>query len=271
VTTTDTRAFVVGAMGVEVGVEVSGDRAGDVLARLPSLWEHCRPADQGTPEALVRVVHDSDAAVCAAADAGAVSGTHLEDLLQLLTQRVTVAAIDALAGRRFMLHAACLADPRSGRAVAFVAPGGTGKTTLARTLGRGRWYVTDETLVVDDDLAVTPYPKPLSIRRAPTSPYKDETPPSTLGLVPPGGPVRLAALCLLERSDEHDGEPLVDRLGTLDAIVALVPQLSHLPRMERPLQRLAALVESLGGVHRVTYRDAAELAVLVDEWLAVAG
>ena len=81
--------------------------------------------------------------------------------------------------------------------------------------------------------------------------------------------MRLVALCLLERSDDHGGPACTEQLGTLDAIVALVPQLSHLPRMERPLQRLAALVESLGGVHRVTYRDAADVAGVVDDWLGV--
>jgi hypothetical protein len=35
--------------------------------------------------------------------------------------------------------------------------------------------------------------------------------------------------------------------------------------MARPLQRLAALCDSLGGVHRIAYRESADLAGLVDE------
>lgn len=272
----------VSAMGVVVGIEVTGARAGDVLARLPELWEHCRAAHDAVPETHVPVHFDGRGDTTGAADgdqAGArgpvrhrtepVAAAELEDLLQLLTQRVTVAAIDALAGRHLMLHAACLADPGSGRAAVFVAPGGTGKTTLVRTLGPGRWYVTDETAVIRADGSIEPYPKPLSVRRAPGSLFKDETAPSAAGLQAPTGPVRAAALAVLRRDDAHVGGPAVTTLGTLDAVVELTHHASHLPSLDRPLQRVAALVESLGGVHLVTYRESADLAELVDGWLAV--
>ena len=214
------------------------------------------------------MVFDSRArVVAAAAGDGVLARGHLQDLLQALTQRVTLTAIDARAGDALMLHAACLADPQTGLAAAFVAPGGTGKTTLVCRLGPGRWYVTDETTVVLDDGSVVPYPKPLSMRREPDSLSKNETAPSAVGLVAPGGPVRLGTLCLLDRDDAHTGPPEVTVLDTLDAVVTLVPQTSHLPEMARPLQRLAALCESLGGVHRVSYRESADLADLVDAWI----
>lgn len=264
--------YVVSAFGATVELQVGGDRAEEVTERLRSLWELCVPRDDrpagSAPDATVRVVFDSDPAVTAvAARAGDVSREGLEDLLQVLTQRITLAAIDAQAGRFLMLHAACVAAPSSGAAVAVVAPGGTGKTTFVRTHAVGRWYVTDETTVVGADGTVVPYPKPLSVRRTPDSLLKDETAPGELGLCPPQGPVRLVALGLLDRDEHHAGRPVVERLDTLDAVLALVPQTSHLPELERPLQRLAALCESLGGVHRVTYRDAADLADWVDELL----
>lgn len=264
--------FVVSAFDVAVEVQIGGDRAEEVAERLPSLWELCVPSDdrpgRSAPAVTVRVVFDSDPGVMAlAAGAGDVSRERLEDLLQVLTQRITLAAIDAQAGRHLMLHAACLADPSSGAAAAFVAPGGTGKTTFVRTHALGRWYVTDETTVVGEDGTVVPYPKPLSVRRRPDSLFKDETAPRAVGLRPPEGPVRLVALGLLDRDDRHIGPPVIQRLDTLDAVLALVPQTSHLPELERPLQRLAALCESLGGVHRVTYREAADVAGWVDELL----
>ena len=263
-----TASTLVDAFGVPVEVQVRGDRAGEVLARLGRLWECCSPAAEGTAAVTTRVLFDSDPdAVRAAELAGDVARQHLDDLLQVLTQRITLTAIDARAGQCLMLHAACLADPATGAAAAFVAPGGTGKTTLVRTLGPGRWYVTDETTVVLGDGRVLPYPKPLSVRRAPDSLFKNETPPSAVGLVPPQGPVHLAALCLLDRDDAHTGPPGVERLDTLDALVALVPQTSHLPEMPRPLQGLAALCESLGGVHRITYRESAEVAGCLDDLL----
>jgi hypothetical protein len=263
---------VVCALGLPVAVRVTGDRAAEVTERLAVLWELCEPDLDAVAVTTVEAVFDSDPSVCgAAADSGLLTRHRLDDLLQVLTQRITLAAIDARAGDALMLHAACLADPATGRAAAFVAPGGTGKTTLVRTLGPGRWYVTDETTVVLDDRTVVPYPKPLSLRRTPESLYKDETPPTELGLTGATGQVRLAALCLLDRDDTHAGPPRVTPLGTLDALVALVPQTSHLPEMGRPLQRLAALCESLGGVHRVTYRESAELADVVDGWIGGAG
>ena len=280
----------VSAMGVVVGIEVTGARAAEVLARLPELWAHCRADDEAEPETVVPVHFDGRDDAPAGETDGDAAGTgddtsvargpvrrrtepvtapDLEDLLQLLTQRITVAAIDALEGRHLMLHAACLADPTTGRAAVLVAPGGTGKTTLVRTLGPGRWYVTDETAVIRSDGSIEPYPKPLSVRRAPGSLFKDETAPSAAGLEPPAGPVRAAALAVLHRHDAHVGAPVVTTLGTLDAVVELTHHASHLPSLDRPLQRVAALVESLGGVHSVTYRESADLAELVDGWLAV--
>ena len=279
----------VSAMGVVVGIEVTGARAAEVLARLPELWAHCRADDEAEPETVVPVHFDGRDDAPAGETDGDAAGTgdtsgargpvrrrtepvtapDLEDLLQLLTQRITVAAIDALEGRHLMLHAACLADPTTGRAAVLVAPGGTGKTTLVRTLGPGRWYVTDETAVIRSDGSIEPYPKPLSVRRAPGSLFKDETAPGAAGLEPPAGPVRAAALAVLHRDDAHVGAPVVTTLGTLDAVVELTHHASHLPSLDRPLQRVAALVESLGGVHSVTYRESADLAELVDGWLAV--
>ena len=250
------RGIVVDAFGVPVGVRVSGDRAHQVLDRLADLWECCR-TPVGTP-AEVRVDVLSD------------SSLELDDLLQVVTQRITETAVDARAGQCLMLHAACLADPTSGAAVAFVAPGGTGKTTLVRTLGPGRWYVTDETTVVLDDGTVLPYPKPLSLRRQPGSLFKDETAPGSLGLVPAAGRLHLAGLCLLARDDDHDGPPVVETLPTLDGLVSLVPQTSHLPDQPRPLRRLAELSESLGGVRRIHYRESADLKGIWDDLLAAA-
>lgn len=279
--TDDSRAALrtaVSAMGVVVGIEVTGTRAAEVLERLPELWEHCRAADDAAPETVVPVHFDGrrEDGMAGASTRGPVrqrtepvTADDLEDLLQLLTQRITVAAIDALEGRHLMLHAACLADPTTGRAAVLVAPGGTGKTTLVRTLGPGRWYVTDETAVIRSDGSIEPYPKPLSVRREPGSAWKNETAPGGAGLVPPAGPVRAAALAVLRRDDEHVGAPAVTTLGTLDAVVELTHHASHLPSLDRPLQRVAALVESLGGVHLVTYRESADLAELVDGWLAV--
>jgi hypothetical protein len=261
------------ALGVDVEVRVSGDQADEAVAEIERVWAMCRPpyaAPAGSagraPRAVVKVVHGERTPARSDVAGGKVEGSDLPDLMQMVTQAVTRAAIDAQKGRVVMFHAAGLQHPATGATVALVGPGGTGKTTLARTLGPGRGYVTDETVAVRDDGAVLPYPKPLSLRREPTSPWKDETEPSSLGLAAPRDGA-LAKVVLLERRDDHDGAPEVEDVHVLDAIAALTPETSHLPELERPLHRVAALCDSTGGVVRVTYREAVDLGGLVDGWL----
>ena len=59
----------------------------------------------------------------------------------------------------------------------------------------------------------------------------------------------------------------METLSTLDGLVALVPQTSHLTDLSRPLRRLAELCESVGGVHRIHYREAVDVAGLWDDLL----
>ncbi len=130
---------VVDVFGVHVDIRARGDRAAEVLDRLPRLWEFCEAPMGAAGEVTVDVVFDSAPHAWAKADAdGAVSRPELEDLLQVLTQRIMLSAIGARAGECLMLHAACIANPVTGAAAAFVAPGGTGETTLVSTLGPGR-------------------------------------------------------------------------------------------------------------------------------------
>lgn len=277
--------MLLAALGAHIEVRVSGNRADEAVALIERVWQMCLPpyaasgaqgatgagswrrADRVRPDAVVKVVHGDRVAARTDVGRGRVEGSDLPDLMQMLTQAVTRAAIDAQKGRLVMLHAAGIQDPASGATVALVAPGGTGKTTLVRTLGPGRAYITDETVAVREDYTVLPYPKPLSVRREPSSPWKDETAPGSLGLAAPRDPAHLAAVVMLDRRDDHDGAPEVEDLHTLDAIAALTPETSHLPEMDKPLQRMAALCDSVGGVVRVTYREAEHLAPLVDGWL----
>jgi hypothetical protein len=254
--TTATSTVRVGALGSTIEVRLRGSRAPQLAARLRDLWHLC-PAHPTAPVTAVVEVDVPDAVPA-------------EDLLQVVTVRVTDAAVDAGAGSLLMLHAACLADPATGTAVAFAAAGGTGKTTLVRELGPWHRYVTDETTAVGVDGLVRPYAKPLSLRRTPHGELKSETAPGAVGLRAPDGPVRLGAVCLLDRRDDFRGAPGLWTPGTLDAVAALVPHTSHLVELERPLQRLAHLVESTGGLRVITYRDAADLAPLVGDLLAEA-
>ena len=190
--------------------------------------------------------------------------------MQTLTQAVTAAAIRARAGSLLMFHAGALCDQVTGAAVAFVAPGGTGKTTAVRTLGPGRGYVTDETVGVAPDGSMQLYPKPLSVRRPDLPTVKDEIPPHDLGLELPRVDPWLAGIVVLRRDLEPGAPVQLEPIGTLDALVALAPETSSLARLERPLHTLATTVERAGGLRAVRYHDAADLEPVVVDLLGSA-
>lgn len=186
-----------------------------------------------------------------------------EDFGYSLASALTVRAIANLAGHRVMLHAAGLADD-AGRVVALVAPSGSGKTTAARTLARlGFGYVTDETVAVDRDGSVLPYPKPLSVIEDPDHPnQKRQHGPDALRLALAPESLVLTRLVLLDRVRDRQVEPTLTAVPLLDALMELLPQTSALSKVETPLQRLCGLVGRCG-THRLTYSDAEDTATVL--------
>ncbi|WP_449372155.1 hypothetical protein [Arthrobacter psychrolactophilus] len=148
-----------------------------------------------------------------------------------LTSAITLRAIETLAGEFMMFHAYGLADPVTGATVTFIAPSGTWKTTVARTLGTQWGYVSDETITVRPDLSIVAYPKPLSVKQAePQSPKLQEGPDS-FGLgIAPSDPV-LRRITLLGRSTNVT-EVSLETVPLAEAILELTPQLSALSRIE---------------------------------------
>ena len=173
------------------------------------------------------------------------------------TQRITKALIEQQWGNLLMLHAGAVTDPSTGRTLAYVAPGGTGKSTLTRLLGRELGYVTDETVGVDpESLRVLPYPKPITWAAEPGT-RKVEHAPESLGLVEtPAEPV-LARLAVLRR--RNGAEATFTELSVLDAMEMVVPETSSLSKLPRPLHLLAELFERVGGVTLIEYGEAADI------------
>jgi hypothetical protein len=199
-------------------------------------------------------------------DAVEVLDSDVESALHHLSPAVTTAAIDARAGQLAMLHAAALADPVTGRTAVLVAASGTGKTTASVTLGKRFAYLTDETSAITPDGVVLPYRKPLSIIDG--GHLKKQVAPSDLGLLTTDRECRLAALLVIERDPQYEGDPVVEPLETVDAIAAIAPQSSYLPSMDKPLHRLAELIHLVGGAKRVRYAESSDLEPVLTRLLA---
>lgn len=226
-------------------------------AQVRDSWHLCvRPSREASPSAQVEF-----------------DGSRGEaDGLQRLTQAVTRAAVSARAGEALMLHAAGLCNQQTGASVAAVARGGTGKTTLIRTLGPGRGYLTDETVAIESDDSICPYLKPVSVRRkgihgSPGADPKDEVAPQRVGLAVATVTPWLAGLILLRRDRSPGTGIAVESLGVIEAIEALAPETSALGALPRPLHRLAELIERTGGVRQVHYAEAGDLGPVVEEIL----
>ncbi|MGH3330132.1 MAG: hypothetical protein ACRDPJ_02395 [Nocardioidaceae bacterium] len=210
---------------------------------------------------------DDEAAVSERRSQGKLASASLPQLMDWLAPSITTAAITRQAGHMLMLHACAVADPQTGATAVLVGPAGMGKTTVARTLGRSLGYLTDETAAITSDNALLAYPKPLSLVRPEDPGVKEQASPSSLGLVVPPEKSHVASVILLDRSPEAPTIPAVYGVPTVRALAEIGQHASFLGRMPAPLQRMAEVLGDCGGLHRVTYREAADLTKVVGQLL----
>ncbi|WP_314083229.1 septin family protein [uncultured Rothia sp.] len=192
----------------------------------------------------------------------------VEQGLQDLTSRITVAMIEQLVGGGVMLHSAVIGDPESKRALALVGVSGSGKTTASRFLGSKLAYLTDETAVISDEGFVTPYPKPLSVIVDPNAPKEQQNPVEAgLNVVDPEDRgYKLTRIVLISR-DEQAKEPRLERVPLHEALVFLSEQSSGLAKHPEGVVSLAKLVERCGGVWRLVYSEVEDTLPLVQDLL----
>lgn len=259
----------IGPLGIESEIVFLDDDAARLRAEIARLWERV-PSVGGAVRQRFALGGKAAAGPGAPprTDGDGVRARHVRlageaSLLAYLTSMVTIDSILAQPTPRLLLHASAVAD-LDGRVVGFVGPSGAGKTTIARALGAHYGYVTDETLAVTaDDLAVHPYPKPLSLVSA--GEPKRQCSPAELGLQPlPEAALRLHRLVVIERDSSLGDAPAhVEPLAISDAILAMVPQSSRFDALALPLATLAGVIEATGGALRVRYGEAARLVELV--------
>jgi hypothetical protein len=214
---------------------------------------------------------------CVVTDAGGVeteplslsTGYSDQETGYALASRLTGDGIRRLRGRYVMLHACGVSDD-AGRVLALVARSGSGKTTAATHLGRlGFGYVTDETVAIDPSGEVLPYPKPLSVVDAEfAGGPKVQHGPDDLGLGRPPASLHLARLVLIDRKPGHEQGARLERLPLLDGLLELIPQTSSLSHLHRPLQTTCRLLDTSGGLYRLSYTEIDDAAALLRQLLA---
>lgn len=171
-----------------------------------------------------------------------------------LASRVTKRALQALSGARVLLHAAAVST-QDGRTLVLVGRSGAGKTTACQQLCRTDFgYVTDETVSIDDDLRIVPYPKPLLLRRAEAIP-KDVVGPDELEFRTCADQLVCTRMVLLRRDGTQ--QPRLEPLPLIPAMLALVGQTSGFARMPRPLTSLARVIGACGGAFALHYDEIA--------------
>ena len=248
-----TRRMVVEGIGARVAIELldgafGADQDETTWAHLRDIWS-CARVDEDVETAstlTARLSEDYEVP----AD---VTGRDTDILANVLTQRVTQAVIGARAGELLLFHAGAVADLRTGRTLVTVAKGGTGKTTLTKTLGRRYGYLSDETVGITADGRVLPYRKPLSVR-VPGKEVKVEASPEALGLLAPPRAPRVERIVLLNRVEDAP-EPTIELVDMLDAIVALAPETSSLSKLPGGLHAIASHAAATGGIERWTYTE----------------
>lgn len=236
--------LVIDALGAVLEIDLAGLPAGvRDLAR--SAWSGAVAATGGqAPDRVVRM-----------------RGLPAPEALAALSQDVAAAAIAAGVGRLWMLHAGAVADAE-GRVIVLVGPSGRGKTTAVGQLAR-RWsYVSDEAVGIDGQGHVFAFRKPLSLIEGNLP--KAQRSPAELGLLPlPQAGLRLAAVVLLERDPGSDGAR-IEEVDPGDSWGDLAAQTSSLSRLPAGLRLVSSLLDSTGGLRRVHYGDASQLAALLE-------
>lgn len=230
---------------IALGVRVDVDVPDELEAGVRRAWSRCLADDSTDPATITLPVNETD------------ESTALHTLSMTMNRTVT----EARAGSVLTLHGSAMCTP-DGATTLLVAQSGTGKTTMARTLGPRWGYLSDESAGVDPEGTMVSYQKPLSI--VVDDWRKDQLSPDELGLLTPPAQCRLRAIVLLNR-DPGATTPQVESVPVMDALPRLAKESFQLAKHDRPLHVLVAAVEQARGVHQITYAEAATVEPILRE------
>lgn len=195
-----------------------------------------------------------------------VVGATVHQTLHTLSTTVMRTAIAARSRELVMLEAVAVVDPDTGGAGVLVEPRRGGASRSLTSLGGGLAHLAAHTTGITPDglvlAALDPIPTDSPATEAPRA-------PSAVGLrTASADAYPLAALLVLLHDPAHVGEPVVERIDTIDALAELADETESLHYLEAPLQRLVGVVRRAGGARRVTFAHADRLVPVVRECLA---
>src|SRR3954452_2333701 len=170
---------------LEVAVELvcAGSGADALAEAVEDAWDSClTPPSQpvsAPDDTVTLLLEDDHERLALLAEDSQLFGSDLATLMDRLSPMITRLAVTSRREDLVMVHACAVGDPETGAAAVLFGPSGTGKTTLARALCADLAYLSDETAaIVEDDLRVVPYPKPLSIIVSPGDELKEQVSPT---------------------------------------------------------------------------------------------
>lgn len=253
-------AVRVGNIGIAVSFDASVPP--DVAAQISAGWAMLTVSDVRDVHRRIEARLGSQWQEQTSAHTSIVSGATAAEVAERLASAITLATITAMQGKAVMLHAAAIAR-ENGSTIALIGPSGRGKSTATAVLGRALAYVTDETVIVDGEGAVVPFPKPVLLVDG-TGPKATHAPKS-LGLRELGDRTpHLDTIALLDRRPGFD-EPRVVTADAVESIVELAGNSSFLTELPRPLRQLADLLARTGGLRRISYTEAASIGSVLDQ------
>ena len=234
-------------LGSNARVDVTRPESRDAVV---AAWSRCLGDVEHAPE--------SDAAAPVVIDGLDKDRALTESDLRVLAIRLSHVAGAGLRGQGLLLSGFALADRTGG--VTLVAGLRTAEVIDALlTLAREDFgFVSGDLIGVHDDGAVVPFPQPVTRSTSVVTPGEwTLRGPDDLGLQPCAEALRLTGILVLEQAQEPETEPgaavVVEPLDLMDALAVAAPILRPDPTLERPLQRLCAVLARAQRATRIVF------------------